>query len=117
VTDFLTINAVPYPVQVGGASENEPILTGEMTRSFSNKARSTRDPLSGKRVWAFTIGPITDAAYNTLVASTRGDLSVNCNGAALGNVNVPCFVEVSSGQYVRDGDAYMRVAAAVVYER
>jgi hypothetical protein len=57
------------------------------------------------------------ANHRRRVQHARGDLSVNCNGAALGNVNVPCFVEVSSGQYVRDGDAYMRVAAAVVYER
>jgi hypothetical protein len=116
MTDFLTIATVPYPVQVGGASENEPVLRGEMTRSFSNKGRSTRDPLSIKRVWGFTLGPITDTAYNALVTATRGDIKVNCNGAALGSVNVPCFVEVTSGQYVRDGTGYMRVANVILYE-
>lgn len=118
MTDFLTINAVPYPVAVQNATENAPSWAGEDARSFYNTHRSTKDPTTKKRQWGFALGPMAPtgagATYATLTADTNAAV-VPIAGDAIAGGPVNGIVAVT-GQYVKDGAGHKIIAIVVIDE-
>lgn len=119
MTDFLTINARPYPVAVQGATENAPSYSGEDARSFNNTHRSTKDPATKKRQWGFALGPMlptgAGSTYATLLADTDASAVVPIGGDAITGGPVDAIVSVT-GQYVKDGSGHKMVAIVVIDE-
>jgi hypothetical protein len=117
MADFLTINGVPYPVQVQGASQSAPEYSGSRERAMAGNMRSTRTVVTKKDSWQFVIGPISPAAYAVLVADTEGDQIVPVDGAAMQDAAVDCMVDINDARFVRDGtQAHNREVQITVYE-
>jgi hypothetical protein len=113
MTDFLTIDGVPYPVAAQGATINPRRYVGERSPSFSNVLRSTREV--GKRQWGMAIGPIPRATFDTLDTRVKNDQPVNVGGASIGPAAVNCYVEINA-QYVKDRDTHQMIAIVTIDE-
>jgi hypothetical protein len=112
MTDFLTINSVPYLVDVsGGAVENEPDYGGSRERAFAGNLRSTRD--TPKSSWSFPLAEMSPATLATLKAAVANDAIVPVGGAAIVGGPINCMVDVAEAPYVRDGTAAHKRRARV----
>jgi hypothetical protein len=96
---MLSIAAVAYDVLTDGAAQDEDERMGQSVRAFDGTLRSTlRTP---KRVWQFTLGPLTETEYQTLRTNVGAGLQVACAGDALG-VIVTCEVTITGAPYLQD---------------
>lgn len=103
---FLTIDAVAIDILTESASEQEPERIGDTQRAFSGNLRTT--VRARKRVFEFTAGPKTEAAYATLMALDDG-LPHACSGDAMNGATLSCLVQVNGGEYIADGLSHQRL--------
>jgi hypothetical protein len=96
---MLSVAGVAYDVMTDGATEEEDERMGQSVRAFDGTLRSTmRTP---KRVWQFTLGPLTETDYQTLRTNVGAGLFVTCAGDALGG-SVTCEVTITAAPYLQD---------------
>lgn len=104
---FLTVASIDLGILHAGASQQESEPVGQAKRSFSGALRSSRRDF--KRKWKFVVGPVSQAAHNTLRAAVEANGGiVTCTGVALDSANVDCMVTIGAAEYVRDGSGHLR---------
>lgn len=103
---FLTISGVSYNVARAGASARAHTYAGASERAASGKLRSSKH--AKKRNWQFTLGPMAEAAFQTLDAATDNGAQVPCGGDALG-VAATCEVIINESAHVADGLGFQRI--------
>lgn len=111
---FLTIGGTLYEAQHDGASQNESDYAGERSRAFSGLMRSGRR--IAKRNWSFTMIPLSETDYLSLVAAVGIDVALSVSGDFTNNVAVTAFVEVTQANYIPTGATFMRVAQIAITE-
>lgn len=81
MTDFLTIDAVPYGVLEGGASQPGAEELGEEKRAIDGTLRSSIQ--GGKRTYRFQLEPMPQSNFNTLEAKSLSGNFYACGGAGI----------------------------------
>lgn len=105
---FLTIAGNTVVIQTAGATEEAPERGGEVARAFAGNLRSSLR--YRKRAWRFTTNPLTQVAYDSLVAASDTGAPVTCSGDALSGASVSCIVQVSGGGYIQNDLGHLRAA-------
>jgi hypothetical protein len=97
---FLTIDGDAYEVVTDGAAEGEDERMGQEVRAFDGTLRSTlRTP---KRVWQFTLSPLTETAYQALRTAVGAGNQLACAGDALPTGGVTCSATITGAPYLQD---------------
>jgi hypothetical protein len=96
MTDFLTIDGVPYGVLANGADQPEPDDIGEEKRAIDGTLRSNVQ--GAKRNFRFTLEPMDNATYLVLETKAYGGNFYVCGGVAL-PAALTCRVRIVDAGY------------------
>lgn len=98
---FLNISTLTnIPVYTEGAQQEPSLEIGETVRAFDGTLRVARR--TRKRIWSFTVGPVSNTYENSLRALDDG-LAKTCNGDMFNNVASSCYVLIQDAEYISDG--------------
>lgn len=111
---FLTLGGNLYEVQHTGAEQNPSDFAGEAARSFDQTYRSGRR--DEKRVWSFTLIPMSQADEATFRALIGIDTQLTANGDFSGNVAVSVIVNVTGSTFLPSGTGFVRVITIQMLE-
>ena len=110
---FLTVAGITVLVNATSAEASAPQVQGTSERMFDGTLRTSKR--ARKFVGVFTLAPMSEADYQTLLAAIPVGTFVTVGGDAL-PAPITAEVEVTRAAYVKDGLGFMRTPTLAVTE-